>query len=148
MKNNCIAFEIYNSDPNTLIGYQECTTHLIFNIKISERFRRKARLVADGHKTKYPATMTYSSVVSWDSVRICLLIAALNDVDIPCGDIQNAYLTAHNKENIWCKAGPEFGSESGKTMIIVRALYGIKSAGGSFRSFLALTIDDIGFTPS
>jgi len=98
MKNNRIAFEIYNGDPNTFIGYQECTTHLIFDIKMSENFRRKARLVADGHKTKSPAAMTYSSVISHNSVRICLLIAILNNVDILCGDIQNAYLTAPNKE--------------------------------------------------
>jgi len=33
-------------------------------------------------------------------------------------------------------------------MIIGRALYGLKSAGSSFRSFLALTLEDMGFTPS
>jgi hypothetical protein len=41
------------------------------------------RLVADGHKTDAPAsTITYSSVVSRDSVRIALTIAALNDLDV------------------------------------------------------------------
>jgi hypothetical protein len=35
--------------------------------KMGENFRRKARFVADGHKTKTPAALCYSSVVSRDS---------------------------------------------------------------------------------
>ena len=89
---------------------------------MAENFRRKARLVAGGHRTKPPAAITYSSVVSRDSVRFCLLLAALNDIEILCGDIQNAYLTAPNKEKIWCRAGKEFGSEAGQCMIVTRAL--------------------------
>ena len=65
-----------------LKGYQEITTHFIFDIKLGENFRQKARLVADGHKTKTPKSVTYSSVVARDSVRICLLLAALNDINI------------------------------------------------------------------
>ena len=89
-----VAFEEHEGDPNDLVGYQKISTHLIFDIKLSENFRRKARLVADGHKTQTPKSVTYSSVVSRDSVRICLLLAALNDLDIKCADIENAYLTA------------------------------------------------------
>ena len=33
-------------------------------------------------------------------------------------------------------------------MIIVRALYGLKSSGAAFRAFLADTLYDIGYTPS
>ena len=47
-----------------LIGYQQIKTHIIFDIKLGENFRRKARLVADGHLTDTPASITYSSVVS------------------------------------------------------------------------------------
>ena len=89
-----VAFEEHEGDPNDLVGYQKISTHLIFDIKLSENFRRKARLVADGHKTQTPKSVTYSSVVSRNSVRICLLLAALNDLDIKCADIENAYLTA------------------------------------------------------
>ena len=121
---------------------------MIFDIKLSENFRRKARYVAGGHKTKPPAAVTYSSVVSRDSVRIALLLAGLNELDILCGDIQNAYLTAPNKEKVYCIAGPEFGSDQGKPMLITRALYGLKSAGAAFRSFLAITLDDMSFKPS
>ena len=60
-------------------GYQEIRCHMIFDIKMGENFRRKARMVADGHQTETPAALTYSSVVSRDSVQIALTIAALND---------------------------------------------------------------------
>ena len=53
-------------------GYSHCSTHMIFDVKMDGSFTRKARLVADGHKTKPPTSMTYSSVVSRNSVRIAL----------------------------------------------------------------------------
>ena len=50
--------------------------------------------------TETPATITYSSVVSRDSVRIAFLYAALNDLKVFACDIQNAYLTAKCREKI------------------------------------------------
>jgi hypothetical protein len=57
-------------------------------------FSRKARFVAGGHTTEAPTSMTYSSVVSRESVRLAFLIAALNDIDIISCDMENAYLNA------------------------------------------------------
>ena len=148
MKNVRVAFELYNGDPTNLKGYKSVGTHLIFDIKLGENFRRKVRCVGDGHRTDTPASVTYSSVVSRDSVRICLLIAALNNLDIKCADIKNAYLTAPIREKLYTWAGPEFGQDSGKPFIIVRALYGLKSSGASFRSFLAQHLDEIGYRSS
>ena len=105
---------------------------MIFYIKTGENFRRKARMVADGHRTETPAALTYSFVVSRDSVRITLAIAALNDLSVLACDIQNAYLTAKCREKVWTRAGPEFGSDAGKIMLVVRALYGLKSSGAAF----------------
>ena len=112
-----------------------------------ENFRRKARFVAGGHTTETPMSLTYSSVVSRDSVRIILLAAALNGLQVMACDIQNAYLTANCREKIWTYAGPEFGSERGQPMIIRKALYGLKSSGTAFRAHLAETLHDIGFKP-
>jgi hypothetical protein len=145
MKNVMIAFEECEGNPLKLIGYQEITGHLVFDIKLGENFRRKARYCADGHKTKPPAAVTYSTVVSRDSVRLVLLIAALNELDVLGADVQNAFLTAPNKEKCWIKAGPEFGDNQGKIYIVARALYGLKSAGASFRSFTAKCLDGMGF---
>ena len=42
--------------------------------------------------TDTPNTLTYSSVVSRDSMRIALTIVALNELNVMACDIQNAYL--------------------------------------------------------
>jgi hypothetical protein len=75
-----------------------------------------------------------------------LTIAALNDLDILGADVQNAFLTAPNKEKCWMIAGPEFGSEEGKTFLVVKALYGLKSASFSSRSYVAQKLTSMGFT--
>ena len=98
--------------------------------------------------TETPASLTYSTVVSRDSVRIILMIAALNGLEISSCDIQNAYLTAPCREKIYFIAGPELGSDQGKIMIVQRALYGLKSSGAAFRSFFAEILHDMGYKPS
>jgi hypothetical protein len=126
MKNVRVAFQEYDGDPNSLVGYTQMTGHIVFDVKLGENFRRKARYCADGHKTGAPASVTYSTVVSRDSVRILLTIAALNELDVFGADVQNAFLTAPNKEKVWMIAGPEFGADEGKTFLVVKALYGLK----------------------
>lgn len=148
MKNCRVAFESYTGDIKDLVGYEEISGHLIFDVKLSENFRRKARFVADGHLVETPASITYSTVVSRDSVRILLLVAALNDLDVMGCDVQNAFLSADNLEKHWIRAGPEFGAEQGKTFLVVRALYGLKSASAAFRAFMAKQLDEIGFKSS
>jgi hypothetical protein len=113
------------------------STHMVIDVKLGENYRRRARLAADGHKTDATtSTITYSSVVSRDSVRIAVTIAALNDLKIFACDIQNAFLTAPCREKLYTVAGPEYGSNEGEIMIVVRALYDLKSAGATFRAFL------------
>ena len=129
-------------------GYSHCSTHMVFDIKMDGSFTRKARLVADGHKTRLPTSITYSSVVSRDSVRIALPIASLNSLHISACDIGNAYLNATCREKLWTVAGPEFGSEKGSVMIISRALYGLKSSGVAWRSTLARTMVLLGYRPT
>ena len=146
MKNVRIAFEEFQG-PGIPVGHKKIDCHMIFDVKLGENYRRKARLVAGGHKTEAPASITYSSVVSRDSVRIALLIAAMNDLEVLACDIQNAYLTAPCREKVFTVAGDEFGSDSGKTMLITRALYGLKSAGASFRAFLGEHLHDMGYRP-
>jgi hypothetical protein len=45
-----------------------------------------------------PKDLTYSSVVSQDSVRLFFLFAALNILDVLACDIQNVYINAATKE--------------------------------------------------
>jgi len=67
MKNVRVAFKILPDGQTAPIGYQKIPCHMVFDIKM-EDFRRKARLVAGGHKTDAPATITYASVVSREMV--------------------------------------------------------------------------------
>ena len=148
MKKTIAAFEQFDGDPSELIGYQQITTHIIFDIKLGENFRRKARLVDDGHKTGPPSSVTYSSVVSRDSFRLCLLSAALNNLEVLAGDIENAYLTTPCHEKVWTRGSKEFGSLEGHTFIVIKALYGLKNSGAAFRAHPAEQLDAINFKSS
>ena len=131
-----VAFDILEDDQNVPPGYQYMECHMIFDIKL-DGFQRKARLVTRGHMTEAPAVMMYASIVSHESVQIALTVAALNELDVMTSDIQNAYLTAPCEEHIWTTLGPEFGTAQGQKALIIQALYGLKSAGGSFGRHLA-----------
>ena len=129
MKNVRVAFEKLDGMSEEQMragkvrpGYSYCSTHMIFDIKMDGAFTRKARLVADGHKTRPPSSITYSSVVSRDSVRIGLTLASLNSLDVSAYDIGNAYLNATCREKLWTVAGPEFGSGKGSVMIIAETM--------------------------
>ena len=60
------------------------------------------------------------------------------------------YLNAPCKERIWFVAGAECGSHlRGKVMKLVRALYGLKSSGASWRQmFKEYIVNRMGFVPS
>ena len=126
-----VAFQILNDDESIPPTFQEMRCHMVYDVKM-ENFRRKAQLVAGGHMTDALASITYASVVSRESVRIALTLAALNGLQVKTADIENAYLQAPVAKKIWCKLGSEFGSDADKSAIIVRSLYGLKSAGASF----------------
>jgi hypothetical protein len=66
---------------------------MIWDVKM-EDFCRKARFVAGSHMTETPASNTYASVLSCESVRIALTLAALNNLEVKTTKIENAYLTA------------------------------------------------------
>jgi hypothetical protein len=119
---------------------------MIFDVKM-EDFHRKARFVAGGHTTYIPHTMTYSSVVSRESVIFALTLAALNDLDFKMADIENAYLMEPITEKVWTVLGPEFGDDAENRALIVIALYGLKSAGAAFRNHLAECMKHLGWNP-
>ncbi len=131
MKEVCIAFNILPDGHSVPIGCQKIPFHMIFEVKM-EDFRQKSRLVAGGHRTKAPATITYASMVSRESVCLALTIASLNDLEVKVRDVLKAYITAPVKEKVWTILGPEFGHDAGRSAIIVHALYGLKSSGAAF----------------
>ena len=73
---------------------------MVFDVKM-EDFRHKARFVAGGHMTKALVTIMYTSMVSRVTVRIALMIATLNDLEVKSGNILNAYVQAPVTEKVW-----------------------------------------------
>ena len=78
--------------------------------------------------TKASATIVCASVLSREAVRIAFMIAVLNDLEVKLGNILNAYVQAPVTKKVWTTLGLEFGKDSRKTAVFVRALYGLKSA--------------------
>ena len=130
------------------MDYTKIKYYIVWNIKIGENFRRKTRLMTGDHVTEIDFLLKYLFIVSRDSIRITLTITVLNDLDILDCDIQNAYITTPYREKIYTIAGTEFGSDTGKIIIITRALYSLRSSGVSLRAKLAQCIWDLGYCPT
>ena len=73
---------------------------------MDREFTRKDLFVAGIHMTKPPSSMTFSTVLTRESVRIFFLLAVLNELDVQAADISNAYLNASFRELIWIVPGP------------------------------------------
>ena len=134
MKKLIVAFELLDGltaekirdGHEKLVGFKEIKCHMIFDVRMD--FTQKSRYVAGGHTTTAPTSLTYSSVVSRDSVRIAFLLAGLHGLNLMACDVGNAYFNTDCREKIWTVAGPEFPAEwQGKPLCVVLALYGLKS---------------------
>jgi hypothetical protein len=66
MKNVNYAFEFLKPGERIPVSYKWIPLHMMFDVKMN--FVHKARLVAGGHRTDPPTSLTYSSVISRDSV--------------------------------------------------------------------------------
>ena len=127
-------------------GYKQIKVHLVFDVKHDGR--HKARMVADGHLTDIPLESVYSGVVSIRGIRIVSFLSELNDLDLWQTDIGNAYLEARSSERNCILAGPEFGpARQGKFLIIVKALYGLRTSGKMWHIRFAECLKAEGFEP-
>ncbi|KAL7476422.1 hypothetical protein ACHAW6_005712 [Cyclotella cf. meneghiniana] len=124
--------------------HQLMKCHMIFDVQMEDLFH-KALLVARGHMTKAPKTLTYASIMSQETIRIALLVAVLNDIDIWAADILNDWITMPCNKKIWTTLGKEFGDDCGQKAIIVRALYVLKSSGAALRAHLAGCLCKLGY---
>ena len=142
----------YDAFENKGIGYdpgkkwKKINVHMVYAVKHDGRHR--ARLVAGGHLTETPIDSVYSSVVSLKGVRILTFIAELNGLDVWCSDISSAYLESYTEEKVYIVAGPEFGELEGCALLIIKALYGLKSSGKRWHERLSAVLLKMGFVPS
>ena len=143
-KMKCFDFKSPSYKPED--DYKWTTLHLNFEVK--ECGRRKARLVAGGHLVKLEGIHSRSTVVRGVSVRTMDIIAHSRKYETLHGDIGNAFVTAPCLEKVYSRCGPEFGELEDCIVIIVKALYGLKSSARAFRLFLADYLRNLGFFPS
>ena len=139
-----MAFEALPDGKPVSVGHQFVQCHIVFDIKMEE-FRCKARLVAGGHMAEALTTIVYASALFSMTVRIALMIVALNDFDVKSGDILNAKVQAPATEKIWTTLGPEFSKDARKTAVNVRALYNLKTAGVILRIHSARCMESLGY---
>ncbi len=105
-----MVFDPLDNNVQPTIGYQIVRCHMTFDVKM-EDFNPKAWLVAGEHMTDVPRTVTYTSVISQETIHIVLTMAALNALNDMAADIMNMFVTAPNKEKIWTLLGPKFGKD-------------------------------------
>ena len=92
--------------------------------------------------------MSYSRVVSRNSVIIMSLRAALNDLGINMCDIENSYLNTETRDRRRFTAVSEWGNRKGCQVIIICELYGLKSSGSEWKKTFADYIrHTLGFEP-
>ena len=139
------TFKDLGKDAKVPEGYTKIPCHLVYDCKPE---RVKARFVAGGHRTDTPIESVYSGVVSLEGIRICTLLAELNDCELWSTDIGNAYLESYTKEKVCFRAGPEFGDREGHLMVVIKALYGLKSSGKRWHERLHDVLTNMGFKPS
>ena len=77
-----------------------------------------------------------------------IFLAELNGLEAWATDIGNAYLEAETSERVAIKAGPEFGELEGHTLIIFKALYGLRSSGLRWAEKFAICLRNMGFFSS
>ena len=127
-------------------GYKQIRCHMIYDVKHDGRHR--ARLVAGGHLTSIPLDSIYSGVVSLRGLRLIVFLSELNGLCLWGADVGHAYLEALTAEKVFIIAGPEFGELQGHTLVIYKALYGLRSSGLRWHERLADILRDMGFFPS
>jgi hypothetical protein len=125
--------------------HQKIRVHFVYDVK--HDLRLKSRLVAEGNLTAPPKDSVYSGVVTLRSLRLCMLLAELNGLKVEAADVGNAYLEAYTKEKLYVIAGPEFGDRQGNVMVIVKALYGLRTSGARFHEKFADTLLSMKFRP-
>ncbi len=126
--------------------FKKIRVHLVYACKHDGR--HKARLCANGNLTEIPINSVYSGVVSLKSLRTVIFLAELNGLETWATDIGNAYLEAETSEKVFIIAGPKFGELEGHTLVIFKALYGLRSSGLRWSEKFSLCLKDMGFFAS
>jgi Reverse transcriptase (RNA-dependent DNA polymerase) len=75
-----------------------------------------------------------------------IFLAELNQLELWGTDIGNGYLEAKTQEKVYIIAGPEFGpARQGHTIVIYKALHGLRSSGLRWRERFSDCLRSLGF---
>ena len=118
-------------------------------MKVEQDLRHKCGLVAGGHLIDALNHYIYSTTVKSISVKLLQVIAHKANLEILCGDIGNAYFNAYTNRKVYAIAGDEFGKAmKWSIVIIVRALYGLRTSSERWHAHLADTLCGFNFKPT
>ncbi|KAF7773627.1 hypothetical protein Agabi119p4_5794 [Agaricus bisporus var. burnettii] len=128
-------------------GRRTIKNRWVFNEKSDGRLR--ARLVAKGFSQieGIDYNELFSPVVRYETARLLLGIAALEDWDMFSVDVKTAYLYGKLDEEIYMTQPEGFTAtgKGNKVWRLRRALYGLKQAGLSWWKQLTASMTEIGF---
>ena len=92
MHNARIYFEILDHYHHVQVVWKKFTGHMVFDVKID--FTRKASWVLYEHRILEPEVSLYAGVVSRESIRITIICAEFNGINVVATEIRNTYLQA------------------------------------------------------
>jgi hypothetical protein len=104
--------------------------------------------VAGGHLIDALDLGIYSTTVKSISVKLLHVIAHKQELKPLCGDIGNAYVNAFTNEKVYAREGPEFGDLEGSIVIILKALYGLRSSSERWHAHFSDTLISLQFVPT
>src|SRR6201994_664877 len=111
--------------------------------------QKRAQLVAKGF-SQIPGIDfedTFSPVARYETVRILLATAALDDWEIEALDVKTAFLYGSLKEELYMEQPPGFVSkgQEGKVYRLKKALYGLKQASLAWNKAANESLEKLGF---
>jgi hypothetical protein len=119
----------------------------VFDVKTDGR--KKARLVAKGFSQVegLDYDQVFSPVVRFETVRLILAMAALQNWTISGVDVRNAYLYGELDEEIYMEQPEGFRAPGHEDFVLrlIKALYGLKQAGLAWWRTLRDSMKELGF---
>ena len=120
----------------------------IFKLKSDGRY--KVRLVAKGYSQQYGIDYTdvFAPVVSKNSLRALLALAAAEDFEIHQMDVETAFLHGELEEELYIEAPEGSDYPKGTVLRLAKSLYGLKQAPRQWNKALHSFITSQGFRQS
>jgi hypothetical protein len=112
--------------------------------------RFKARYVAKGFAQVRGEQFgaTFSPTATFVSMRLILLLAALNNWPVHTFDFVAAYLNSPINEEVWVAAPEGLEVKKGEAFLLKKALYGTRQAAHCWWQHLSKTLNGLGYVSS